>query len=507
MKKKLFLNTITSIILQVITVICGFILPRLILGCYGSDVNGLVQSITQFIGLIAFMELGIGAVIQSALYKPLAENDNVQIGRVMSSGNKFFLRLSLLLSIYVCILIVLFPFISSNNFGWMFTATLIAAMCVSSFAQYVFGILDYLLLIADQKGYVYYSIQSVTLIMNTIACALLIRAGSSIQLVKLVTSLIFLIRPIILRIYVNLKYKINRKERYDEEPIKQKWNGIAQHISSVVIDGTDSIVLTTCSSLSNVSIYSVYHNVVYGVKNLFLSATNGFQSVLGDFYARERKQELVSFFNTVHFIIHTMTVFLFTCTAILIVPFISVYTYGIYDANYIQPAFAVLLVCANAVHCLRIPYHIMIKAAGHYKQTQMCYIIAAVTNIVISIITVYFWGLIGVAIGTLVAMIYQTVWMALYTSKNLIDWQIGKFIKQIIFDLILCFAIYGTTFWLRLIDINYYSWVILAIEVFCIALLITIAVSFIFYRKQMTLIFFSLLGKFKKKNSNKNTNI
>ena len=70
-KKKLALNTVTSLSLQIITIICGFITPRLFLSAYGSEVNGLVQSVTQFLGVISFLELGIGQVIQSELYKHL----------------------------------------------------------------------------------------------------------------------------------------------------------------------------------------------------------------------------------------------------------------------------------------------------------------------------------------------------------------------------------------------------------------------------------------------------
>ena len=69
-KKKLIYNTISSLIFQVTTIVCGFILPRLILNAFGSNVNGLVNSITQFLGIISFLELGVGAVVQSALYKP-----------------------------------------------------------------------------------------------------------------------------------------------------------------------------------------------------------------------------------------------------------------------------------------------------------------------------------------------------------------------------------------------------------------------------------------------------
>ena len=79
--KKLFLNTGSSLIFQVTTIICGFILPRLILKAFGSEVNGLVNSITQFLGIISFLELGVGSVIQSSLYKPLADKDENQSKR------------------------------------------------------------------------------------------------------------------------------------------------------------------------------------------------------------------------------------------------------------------------------------------------------------------------------------------------------------------------------------------------------------------------------------------
>ena len=83
-------NTITSLTLQVVTLICGFILPRLILQSFGSAANGLVNSITQFLQIIAFLELGVGAVVQSALYVPLAQKDMTSISCIMASAEKFF---------------------------------------------------------------------------------------------------------------------------------------------------------------------------------------------------------------------------------------------------------------------------------------------------------------------------------------------------------------------------------------------------------------------------------
>ena len=103
-KKKLIYNTVSSLIYQIVTIVCGFILPRVILNYYGSEVNGLVNSITQFLQIIAFLDLGIGAVVKTSLYKPLADGDNKQISMIYCSADKFFKNIARILVIYIIIL-------------------------------------------------------------------------------------------------------------------------------------------------------------------------------------------------------------------------------------------------------------------------------------------------------------------------------------------------------------------------------------------------------------------
>lgn len=485
MHKKLKLNTISSLVFEIVSILSGFILPRLIMGEYGSSVNGLVNSITQFIGIIAFLELGVGKVVQSALYKPLAEKDNDQISRVMVSASKFFKHIAQIMLVYIIGLIAIFPYISGQQFGWLYSATLIAAMSISSFAQYYFGIVNRLLLTADQKGYIQYTAQTITLILNTIACVVLIRFGVSIHVVKLTTSLIFLMRPVYLAWYVRKHYDIDYKIKYDVEPIKQKWNGLAQHISYVVLNNTDTIVLTVLGSFNDVSIYAAYHLVVYGVKNLFTSMMNGIEAYLGNLWARQDEERLQKTFNMTEWLVHTAVIFVFGCTGFLIVPFIQCYTKGVTDANYIQPLFAALIVMAHGCHCIRLPYNLMIFAAGHYKETQNNYIIATIMNIVISVACVKQWGLVGVAIGTFVSMLYQTIWMAFYNAKNLVKRPIRIFGKQCLVDTITvgCYAL--IPFERELTDVNYLNWVILALETALAFMTVSIIINLVFYRRNL----------------------
>lgn len=191
------------------------------------------------------------------------------MSKIIASANKFFTRLGEILLIYVIALVIIYPQFAGKDFGFAYTATLIIAISISSFAQYFFGIVNRLLLTADQRGYIQYNAQTIAVVGNTIACFVLIYLKCSIQIVKLTTSLIYLLQPFGVYLYVRNHYKIDRNIKYTKEPIAQKWNGIAQHVAAVILDGTDTIVLTLFATLSDVSIYSVYYLVVKGVKQLF----------------------------------------------------------------------------------------------------------------------------------------------------------------------------------------------------------------------------------------------
>lgn len=495
--KILFYNSIMPLIYQATTIICGFILPRLILGHFGTEVNGLVNSITQFLGIIAFLELGVGAVVQSSLYKPLADNDNINVSKVIASADTFFRKLGYILAIYVIVMLFYYPYLVKQSFGFMFTATLILAISIRSFAQYFFGIVNRLLLVADQKAYIQYIAQTVAVIANTVGCYILIAFDCSIQVVYSLTSLIFFLQPLAIHMYIKRYYALDRQIHYDVEPIKQKWNGVAQHIAAVILSCSDSIVLTTFSTLVNVSIYTVYYLPMSGARLMIISMISGIEALIGNLWAKQDLAELRKVFGWTEWSIHTGTTLIFTLTAILIVPFVQVYTYGVNDANYMQPLFGVLLVAANSGHCLRLPYNIMILAAGHYKQTQHNYIIAAVMNIVISIIGVKQFGLIGVALGTLAAMVYQTVWMAWYNSKNFIQWPMKNFFKQIGVDAVSALGIFVVGSCFSLSTIGYVSWVILAIKVTACGIIVGAIVNYVFYREYMLKIVQKVVRRFR----------
>ncbi len=482
-KKKLLLNTATGILKQIITVICGFILPRYFLLYYGSSVNGLISSITHFLSFIALLDMGVGAVIQANLYKPLADKDEKQLSRILRSAERFFRRLAYIFIGYIIVLCIILPEIVEFN-TW-YTVSLVAIIAISTLAQYLFGVTYQLLLNADQKSYVQLALQIGTIILNTVLSIVLMKLGASVHMVKLMTALIFVIRPLLQMLYVRKHYHVDRKIELEGEPIKQKWNGFSQHVAATVCQNIDVIVLTVFSSLENVSISSVYFNVVNGVQQIIMTAATGIESLFGNMLAKNEIEKLTETFDTIEWIVHVVVTFVFTVAAITIVSFVSVYTKGITDANYIAPVFSVVLVTAYGFQCLRIPYFRVIKAAGHFKETQNGAYISAALNIIITLVLVFKFGLIGAATGTLVAMLYHTCYFVWYLRKNILNRKIIVFIKYLLEDGIVIAASVLICRLIKMSEVTYLSWMLYALKVSLIVLAISVLTNVAFANRQI----------------------
>lgn len=483
--KKLKLNMLTTIVYQIVSIISGFILPNFFLRYYGSAVNGLVSSITQFLAAISLCECGVGAVVQTALYKPIADNDEKEISRIYKSSTQFFNKIAVLLVIYTAALLLIYPRVVDNSFDTAYTGILIVALSVSLLAQYYFAITYKLILNAAQLIYIQMIISTVSLILNIGISIVLMSLGMSIQAVKMASACIFIIQPLLYKKAVDNHFDIEKKIELVGEPIKQKWNGLAQHIATVILENTDVLVLTFFSTLENVSIYSVYHLVTNGIKLLFTSLANSVKPLLGDMYVRKEKDRLNETFSLFEWSFHVAVTFVYSVCSVLIVPFVAVYTNDVRDTNYLLPLFGTVMCAAMAVYCIRLPYNQMVMAAGHFKQTQNSAIIEAIINLTISVIVVYKLGLIGVALGTLIAVLYRTVYLASYLSRNILNRNILVFIKRCIKDCLLAIVIYRSTQWIQMPANSYISWILMAVKVCIIALGESFILSLIFDRNQL----------------------
>ncbi len=482
-KKKLVKNTLAAIANQLVTLVCGLILPRLIIAHYGSATNGLLASITQFLAFFSMMEMGVGAVVRASLYKPLAQRDQDAVSRILISSRRFFNKIGLILCLYTAALMVYFPLAVDSRLGFWATALLVGAVAFSSICNYLFGIVYAQLLNADQKSYVQLSASILTTVLNTAFSVLLISLDASIVTVKVAAAFVLLLRPLLLRWYVGRHYQLNLKLELHGEPLKQKWNGLAQHIANYVLKHADTVILTLFSTLENVSIYYVYHLVTNGLQQLVEIMTTGMAALLGNLYARQETDKLDRAFSAFEWAMHTFVTLIYAIAGVLILPFVQVYTWGVTDADYLVPTFAALLVLANGAYCLRMPYSMMINAAGHFKETQVSAILEAAINVALSVLLVRRYGLVGVAIGTFAAMCYRTIYLAWYLRGNILHRPFRVFLGHVALDVVAAGLTVAATGWVRLSTVTWAGWLLCAVQVGLIAAAISGVLNLLCYRK------------------------
>lgn len=486
--KKAFKNMVTSLIYQIVAIICGLITPRLILASFGSTYNGVVSSATQFLGMINLLVLGITASTRVALYKTLGSNDTIGTSRLIKATKKYMHKVGAAVIVYAAILCVIYPFISHNDLTAGQNAAIIAIVSIGTFADYFFGLSNNTLLQADQASYVTYTVNIIKTIINTICVAILIYFNCSIYVVKLGSSLVFLIAPALLNLYVKKKYKLTNQCEPDYTGIKQR-GAVAFHaIANIVHDNTDLVVLTLFADAKLISVYTVFYLVIGKIKSMMQVLTSGMEAAFGDMWAKKECDTLQRNFRLFEYLLFTFTVVVFSCVGVLILPFIAVYTRGVTDVNYIRADLAVLVTLAEGMYCIRQPYLTLVYSTGSFEQTKFGAAIEAGLNIGLSLILVNFLGIAGVIIGTLVANTFRTVQFAWYISKNILRRSITNVIRRFLWVVGTSAIIVFTSLEIEkkiTFGVSWGEWLVESIVVFSISCSVTLLTSLIFYRTDL----------------------
>lgn len=432
MKKRITTtNIVFSLLLHLTVIAKGLIVPRIILGAFGSDINGLITSLTQFLNYLSLLEGGVSGVAIASLYAPLAQNDWEKVSGIYAAIDSFFRKIGIIYIAYAFGVAVVYPLVVKTEFSYDFVFTMTLILAFNLILQYFFSLSYRALLIADRRVYYVSLAEIIATVLNLVLVIMLERMGCGIRALKLISGFALLVQPIMYRIYAERHYRLDRSARPSEEALSQRWDGFGQNLAYYIHSNTDVIILTLFSTLANVSIYSVHIMVCNALRGLLEGIGNGFAPTLGNALVTRTEKEVNGMFDRYAFALALISTYLFTNAIILIQPFISVYTYGIHDAVYRQPLFAIILLLAESMYCFRGPYIGVVFNAGHFRQTKHIAYMEAGINLAISLILVRPFGLAGIGLGTLVSILYRTIAHVVYLKNNILHRQISKFMKSL----------------------------------------------------------------------------
>lgn len=500
--KNATLNILFAIILQLVTFVRGLILPRIIIPAYGSDINGLVSSITQFLTYISLLEAGVGTIFRSSLYKPLADGDIDKVSGVINEQKRFYRKIGLVFVFYVIALCFIYPLIAKTKISTEYIVSFILILSISTFAEYFISLPYVSLLSADQKVRISYIVSIVYTIVNILVALFWVWLKADIRLIYLSMCVIGLLRPLFYWLYVKKHYNLSKTAAPDASALKQRWNGMVHHVSYYVHTNTDSAILTIFVGTAMVSVYNVYGAIIFGMERLITSVSAGTAAGIGNVLVSGDKKTIDRTVDLFEFVQSAATTVLFTITALMIMPFIKLYTANMTDVNYIHPEFGYVLVCAEAIYCFRCIYSTISTNANKFKETQLGAILECVVNLILSLILTLAcgMGLLGIAIGTLAGMFVRYLAEVLFLSKNVINRSVLKAFKSLLVNAcIAAVSILICHFALNYDTINSLSnWIIFAIISSFVVIAVAIPVYLIFKNSEMKTICSRIFPKRRK---------
>lgn len=478
--KKGLYNIIFGFSTQIIILALGIIVPRLILVGYGSETNGLLNTVTQIYSYVALLEAGIGTATIQALYKPITQNDKDEISGILIATRTYYRKITFFYFLCVIALSIVAPFAISSGLDKKIIALVFLFNGLAGVISFYYVATFKQLLIAEGKNYITSNITFVVQVCSYLAKITLANLQVNVVYLQLSYLLINVMQVIFYKIYFNKNYKwIDYSSKPNNKALKQKNAFLVHEVTLTVFNSTDTIILSTMCGLTTASIYAVYNLVFSGLQTLISTLFNSIKFSLGQTY-HENKEEYIRLNDAFDSFYLVFVFSLISVCYILILPFISLYTKGVSDAYYLDDKLPFLFCMIQLLSASRAVSSNLINIAQHAKQTMWRSILEAAINIIVSVILVKQVGIYGVLLGTIVALLYRTNDMVIYANTKILKRLPIRTYCTLAVNFILFFCVMLSTRIMKIEVDNYIVFAVYGAALTIIMLLLYFLVNIIF---------------------------
>lgn len=447
-KKNVAKSSVFSAVTNVFNMVIKFVYRALFVQILATEYLGINGLFTNILTLLSLSELGITGAITYRFYKPISEGDVKKVGELMGFIKTVYRIIAVIIfSLGISVIPWLNFFIKDTSqipqdVNIVFVYILFVVKTVSSYT-YAY---KQVILTADQKQYMVSIIQCfVNLSSYSLQIIILVIShnyvGSIIIDILTTVGLNYFIGLFIEKKYQDV-FKI--KERLSKEEKKNIFHdtqaNMLHKIGYVVLNGTDSIVVSKFVGLVETGIYSNYSLVLGGLNSIIGQVLGSFTATLGNANVELSKEDNYKIFKKMIFVNFFIASVTTICLYTLLDNFIMIWlNKG-------------LLLDKLTVVCICVQYYFEISrkictsytnSSGQFVRDRIRPIIEAILNIVISVILVKIIGIAGVFLGTIISHVLTVFWrephiLYKYVFERSSRWYWIRFFQFSIITIIFC---------------------------------------------------------------------
>ncbi len=492
---KFIKNILGSIFLQIVTIAVGFITPQLMLRTFGSEINGIVSSIAQFVSYIALVEAGLGNAVVYALYKPLAGHNTAARDRILAAAKISYNRVGVIFVILGIVLALLYPFIGKTSMlsYWELVA-LVAVLCLNGAVNFFILAKYRAILTADQCGYLISISSAIQILLHLGLIYGMIKLGFNIILVRGVPLSSLFVTSIILWVILRCKYgEINFNATPNMAALNARWDAMFLQILGVIQNGAPVIIMTKLLDFKVISVYAVYSMLAGSVASCITVFTSGLGAAFGDICALNDRILLKQTTENFRAAFYTFISIVYATMLSTFLPFMKLYTNGIDDTNYILPVFAILVTVRGILQNISAPFGMLIFSSGKFRVVRRMNIISLIFTIGLGTIFTKIWGIYGIMIALCVADLYSFMEYLYIVPRNIVSVSIKNLCSQICRVLFLVFLSCLISYKLENNVDSFGAWFVYTAVIFIFMSIIAIVSAIIFDHQNISALYNRLL--------------
>ncbi len=426
----------------ILGLICRMVFTRTLEAEY-LGINGLF---TNILGMLSLAELGIGSAIVYALYKPLAVNDEKKIASLVKFYGQCYRAVGIFIGAAgLCLLPFLDLLIGPENMTIPHLRIFYLLYLFNTASSYFFSYRSSLLMAAQRNYLVTGLSYLVTIAQSVIQMGLLFATGSYMAylLVQTAGTLVY---------NVTISHLAKRQFPFiadrDIPPLdREERRGllanvralVTQKLAGLLVNQTDSIIITYFSGLSAVGLVSNYTLLSSTLNSLLNQLFNGITASIGNHNALESTEDRLRLFRTVNL----ANFWLFGWAAIGICLVSSDLVALLFGESYVLHWSIPFILAVNF-------YTVGMQSAvwtyegtlGLFRQGRYLLLLTAAINLAASIWLGNIWGLFGIYFATTLSRLCTNLWYDPYKLfKHGFHMSARSYAKRYFSDLlILCAA-------------------------------------------------------------------
>ncbi len=430
---KLFKSSVARTSLTILSIIISFFMLPFLVGKLGDKWYGIWTVVGSMIGYYYLVDFGLATAVTRYVTQYIAKKESHNVNIIINTSLVIYTVMALGIFIITIILSYLASYFIPDTKDMYLIRLIIIIMGLNLAIEFPFKAFSGIIGAYLRYDLLSYS-QLITLILSTSLTVLLLNKGYGILSLSIVgficsqiSNLLFyaISKHLFSDMRLNLKYF--QRDKVHELFSYSVWSFVIQ-ICDQVRFKIDSIVIVWMLSASHVTHYFIGARLVEYFVSLVLRATNILTPVFTQYYTDNNYQEIRNKFLLFTKINTVISLFGGGLIIILGRPFI----YRWMGEDYLD-AYPVLVILMTAMiaHIIHVPSNNILYGISKHRFLAIVDTVEAVANLGLSIILVRYFGIVGVALGTAIPLIFsRLVVVPLYVCRS-VQLPFGKYYSNI----------------------------------------------------------------------------